>query len=173
MTESEKSSARRAFLKHLKEGQRQRRADTWKIDVYKHLLRGYDLPLGMLDCFNDEISQEPELVLREALEDYEELKAIYPVRVTITLPDLLYRPLDNPAFHAFCKIKNRDPFRDGAGVVFPVTGNGDWILHTLGYPNGSLCGKSYIIIYSNNRKDRDILAESLDQFLKTRKTENE
>jgi hypothetical protein len=173
MTESEKASARSAFLKHLKEGQRQRRADTWKIDVYKHLLRGYGLSLEMLNVFKDDLTQEPELVLRETLQDYGELKAIYPVRVQVTLPDLLYRPLDNPAINAFCKIKNIDPFRDGAGVVFPVTGNGDWILHTLGYPNGSLCGKSYIIIYSNSRKDRNILAESLDQFINTRKKANE
>ena len=101
--------------------------------------------------------------------DAGEIWRIVAVKTEVTLEQLLKKPLDNPAFEALCRIDFTDPFGEGGGVVFPVPRHGDWILHTLGHPLGTLGGRSYIITYAKRTEDLDIMAESLDQFIQTRK----
>lgn len=159
------------FMGSLGEGRRKREVFTWRRGVYKRLAACYGVDRHVLDLFSD-ASDDPELAYREAILPLGEVGVIQAVKTEVTIDQLLDKPLDNPAFKALCGIKFNDPFRDGAGVVFPLYRRGDWILHTLGHPQGTLGGKSYIIIYANRCEDRDLIAESLDQFIKTRKLIN-
>lgn len=166
---SDGKSAREAFLKHLSEGRRARRADIWKIGIYKKLLDTYGLPRNYLDVYSDDTEQDPEDLLRDSFEESDEISKIFPKKVKVIISDFISKPLDNPAFNALCSIKEFDPFRRGGGIIVPVEYYGDWILHTLGHPDGTLSGKAYIIIYANRNCDQDLMAEPLEQFLDSRK----
>ena len=157
------------FYGSMREGRRKREVYQWKIKVYKMLLDCYGIERKLLNLMADDTDGGDESALRDALQDVEELKSIYLRRAETTLQDLLLRPLDNPAFKTLAELTDVDPFREGAGVIVPVPNNGEWILHTFGHPEGTLCGKSYIITYANNNGDRDLLAEKLTQFIDTRK----
>ena len=157
------------FYGSLREGRRKREVYQWKMKVYKMLLDCYGLDRKLLDVMNDDTDGGNEDALRQEFYDVEELPHIWPRKVEVSLQDLLLRPLDNPAFKALAEITDVDPFRDGAGLIFPVANNGEWILHTLGHPGGTLGGKTYIITYANTTGDRDLLAEKLTQFIETRK----
>lgn len=157
-----------AFLGSLGVGRRNREVFVWKRGVYKRLVSCYNLDRSVLDAFSDSLT-DPEDNYRTVAFQYGELGKIVAVKTTVTLEQLLNKPLDNPAFDALSKINFTDPFRDGGGVVFSVKNHGDWIMHTLGHPQGTLGGKSYIVIYANSYEDQDINVESLDQFIRTRK----
>ena len=156
------------FLNQLGKGRRTREVFIWKRSVYKSLVDAYGLPRSLLNSFSDE-EKDPEKAFRAAVEDQGEIEWIVAHKAEVTLGQLLDKPLDNPAFKALCDYDLRDPFSDGGGVVFPLYNHGDWIIHTLGHPLGTLGGRSYIIIYANTNTDRDIIAESLKQFIATRK----
>ena len=156
------------FLNQLGKGRRTREVFMWKRGVYKQLVDAYGLPRSLLNAFSDE-EKDPEKAFRDAVTDQGEIEWIVARKAEVTLGQLLDKPLDNPAFKALCEFDLRDPFSDGGGVVFPLYGKGDWIIHTLGHPLGTLGGRSYIIIYANRNTDRDIIAESLKQFTETRK----
>ena len=156
------------FLNQLGKGRRTREVFMWKHNVYKKLVDAYGLSRKLLDAFSTDV-KDPEKDFREALDGVGELEWIIARKTEVTLGQLLDKPLDSPAFRALCEYDLRDPFLDGGGVVFPLSGKGDWIIHTLGHPLGTLGGKSYIIIYANRNTDRDIFAESLSQFINARK----
>lgn len=156
------------LMGELGRGRRKREVFVWKRGVYKRLADCYGADRALLDKFSD-AEDDPESAWRSAVEGVDELDSIVAVKTDVTISQLINKPLDNPAFEALCRIKFKDPFRDGGGVVFPVERNGDWILHTLGHPQGTLGGRAFIITYANRNEDRDLVAESLDQFIKTRK----
>ena len=156
------------FLGSLGKGRRKRESFMWARNVYKKLVDAYGLDRGLLNAYSDE-ADDPEKDFRSVLEGIGELEWITAVKTESTLGAILDHPLKSPAFDALLKYDLRDPFEDGGGVVFPMSGKGDWIIHTLGHPDGTLGGRSFIVIYANNTDTKDIVIESLAQFIETRK----
>ena len=150
-----------------KETARKREANRWRNEVWKKLVDAYKEPRSVLQPLYEDSVKNPDDVIRESCNSYE-LKRIYLHKANVSLQDLLLRPLDNPAINALMGL-DINWWSEGAGIVFPVLNNGTWILHTLGHPAGSINGKSVIVIYAKEVEDHDIMAETLKQFIETRK----
>lgn len=155
------------FMRDVSSGRRKRGENVWRRGVYQRLVDCYGIDRGVLDVFDDP-GKESDVAFHGSVYDVDELCNIYAVKTEVQLSDLLLRPLENPAFKALSELKGFDPFSDGGGVVFKVPYMGEWIMHTLGHPEGTLSGKAYIIVYAKRYEDRDIMVESLNQFIKTR-----
>lgn len=70
------------------------------------------------------------------------------------------------AWKSFCALcdEHRLPM---AGLVFPVKGYSDWIIHTMGMVG--VPGKGRIVIPSKRTDFRDVVVEPLETFIESRK----
>jgi len=82
------------------------------------------------------------------------------------IKDFIYRLDKTDAWKHFCRIHDEETVTL-FGMVFPIKGESDWIMHTLGMVG--VPGKGRIIVPSNRAALRDIIIEPLKHFIEGRK----
>lgn len=122
-----------------------------------------------VECFYDGRTEKPWEVVISGMGTME-LRYLWaePLK-NITPGALLKRLPETSVYRRFLAL--RDNPNGFAGLIFPIPHNGEWIIHNLGWPEGSGAGYPRLIMQSRDNESEDLCVEPLEQFIKVRKEE--
>lgn len=155
----------------LADSRRSQEGRRYQVKVLKLLLPLYGMDRKALSVYFDGFTKDPwESVIGGAPE---ELRYTWVEHLNgVTLPQLTRRPLDTPAGKRFRNLLTQYT-QHPLALVFPVLSNGDWVMHTAGWPEGRGGGCARIIVQARTTAAPDIAIEPLGQFINVRKDTHE